>query len=136
MTAPSDEEVNQLLNQATAFVQTSTHEGFCLPVLEAMAAACPVVCTDAHGNLDYCEDGRNCLMPEADADAVAAALEQVLTDANLRDRLREAGLGTAAKYSWPRQIDALERFLGDISTPRRIAPSTDAVPTLRRAPAS
>ena len=30
-----------LLNQATAFLQTSTHEGFCLTILEAMAAGCP-----------------------------------------------------------------------------------------------
>ena len=30
--ARRDEEVNELLNQATVFVQTSTHEGFCLPV--------------------------------------------------------------------------------------------------------
>ena len=34
---PSDEEVNELFNEATVFVQTSTHEGFCLPPLEAMA---------------------------------------------------------------------------------------------------
>jgi GT2 family glycosyltransferase/glycosyltransferase involved in cell wall biosynthesis len=136
VTGPSDGDVNTLLNQATAFVQTSVHEGFCLPALEAMAAACPVVCTDAHGNLDYCEDGANCLMPEPEPHAVASALRRVLTDAGLRERLREAGLATAAEYSWPRQIDALERFLVDISTPRRVAPSSAAVPELRRAPAS
>ena len=57
-------EVNELLNQATVFLQTSTHEGFCLPVLESMATGGAVVCTDAHGNRDYCVDGVNCLMPE------------------------------------------------------------------------
>ncbi len=62
VTSPSDEEVNGLLNQATVFLQTSTHEGFCLPVLEAMATGGAVVCTDAHGNRDFCDDG-NCLMP-------------------------------------------------------------------------
>ena len=40
---PSDAEVNELLNTATVFVQTSRHEGFCLPVLEAMATGVPVV---------------------------------------------------------------------------------------------
>ena len=54
-------------NQATVFVQTSTHEGFCLPPLEAMATGGAVVCTDAHGNRDFCVDGVNCLMPGADA---------------------------------------------------------------------
>ena len=65
VTAPSDREVNKLLNQATVFLQTSTHEGFCLTVLEAMATGGAVVCTDAHGNRDFCADGENCLMPEA-----------------------------------------------------------------------
>ena len=66
--APSDAEVNELLNTATVFVQTSRHEGFCLPVLEAMATGIPVVCTDAHGNRDFCRDGENCLMPAAEPD--------------------------------------------------------------------
>ena len=35
--AHGDQDVNELLNEATVFVQTSTHEGFCLPPLEAMA---------------------------------------------------------------------------------------------------
>ena len=74
VTSPSDAEVNELLNAATVFVQTSTHEGFCLPVLESMATGGAVVCTDAHGNRDYCVDGVNCLMPEPAPGAVADAL--------------------------------------------------------------
>ncbi len=52
--APDDEQVSELFNQATVFVQTSTHEGFALPPLEAMATGAAVVCTDAHGNRDFC----------------------------------------------------------------------------------
>jgi glycosyltransferase involved in cell wall biosynthesis len=111
VTGPSDAEVNRLFNEATVFVQTSTHEGFCLPPLEAMAAGCPVVCTDAHGNLDYCIDGVNCLMPAPERHAIARALERVLNEPALRARLVEAGLQTAARYAWPGRIDALERFL-------------------------
>lgn len=132
--APSDAQVNQLLNQATAFIQTSDHEGFCLPVLEAMAAGCPVICTDAHGNRDFCRDGGNCLMPKSDPRPVTSALSRLLSDAALRERLSDAGRATAAAYGWPRRIDALERFFEQIAAPRRIEPSTDAVPVLRRAP--
>ncbi|MDQ6730416.1 MAG: glycosyltransferase [Actinomycetota bacterium] len=57
VTSPSDEEVNRLFNEATVFLQTSTHEGFCLPALESMATGGAVVCTDAHGNRDFCTDG-------------------------------------------------------------------------------
>jgi GT2 family glycosyltransferase len=132
--APSDEEVNRLFNEASMFVQTSTHEGFCLPALEAMAAGAPVVCTDAHGNRDFCSPERNCLMPEPDHRAVSDALQRLRQDPSLRDRLGRAGIETAADYTWANRIDALEAFLLDIATPRRIAASTDVVPELRRAP--
>ncbi len=132
VTAPSDREVNELLNQATVFLQTSVHEGFCLPILESMATGGTVVCTDAHGNRDFCADGENCLMPEARPAAVAAALGRSLGDSGLRSRLGEAGIATAAGYSWNDQIDALERFMHELAQPRSLPPSTDAVPGRRR----
>ena len=101
--------------RATVLVQTSVHEGFCLPPLEAMAAGCAVVCTDAHGNLDYCEDEVNCLMPEATADAVAAALRRVLSDRELRERLVRNGRETVAQYGWEARIDLLEQFLESLA---------------------
>jgi glycosyltransferase involved in cell wall biosynthesis len=110
--SPSDEEVNALFNAATVFVQTSVHEGFCLPPLEAMATGAAVVCTDAHGNRDFCHDGENCLMPDPSAGAVRDAIATLLADPDLRSRLGEAGRRTAASYAWERRIDALEDFYG------------------------
>ena len=107
---PSDEGVNRLFNEATVFVQTSRHEGFCLPALEAMAAGAAVVCTDAHGNRDFCVDGENCLIPEPTVEAVGAAITRLLADAPLRERLADAGLQTVTEYAWERRIDALEAF--------------------------
>ncbi|MCK9247482.1 MAG: glycosyltransferase [Solirubrobacteraceae bacterium] len=112
---PSDERVNVLLNRATALVQTSRHEGFCLPPLEAMAAGAAVVCTDSNGNRDFCRDGVNCLMPGRDPQDVAAALRRVLDDRELRARLVAAGRETAAEYAWPRRLDALERLYVDLA---------------------
>jgi glycosyltransferase involved in cell wall biosynthesis len=134
VTAPSDEEVNRLFNEATVFVQTSTHEGFCLPPLESMATGGAVVCTDAHGNRDFCADGQNCLMPDADREAVTGALQRALGDPALRERLGRAGIETAAECAWKLRIDALEGFLIEISTPRRIEASTTVVPELKRTP--
>jgi GT2 family glycosyltransferase len=135
VTAPSDDQVNELFNQATVFVQTSVHEGFCLPPLESMAGAGAIVCTDAHGNRDFCRDEENCLIPEADAEAVSAALGRLLADPALRQRLGAAGVTTAAEYAWDRRIDALEAFLLDVARPRKIEPSTEVVPQVQRAPA-
>ena len=121
---PGDEEVNGLFNEAAVFVQTSTHEGFCLPPLEAMATGGAVVCTDAHGNRDFCVDGENCLIPEPTVAAVSAAIAKLLADPQLRERLGAAGRATAQDYAWERRIDELEGFLRDVAAvtaPRRSA---------------
>ncbi len=115
--SPSDEGVNHLFNEATVFVQTSTHEGFCLPPLEAMATGAAVVCTDAHGNRDFCVDGENCLMPDPDQGSVSEALARVLSDPELRERLGRAGQATAAHYAWERRIEDLERFFEELARP-------------------
>ncbi len=117
VTAPSDEQVNELLNEATIFVQTSRHEGFALPPLEAMATGGAVVCTDAHGNRDFCRDGENCLMPEPTVESVAAAVQRLLGDPALRRRLGEEGIRTARDYAWELRIDALEASLLSVAPP-------------------
>jgi GT2 family glycosyltransferase len=134
VTKPSDAEVNELFNQATVFVQTSVHEGFCLPALESMASGGAVVCTDAHGNRDFCNDGENCLIPESDPAAVASAITRLLSDKPLRERLGQAGVATARDYDWTLRLDALERFLVETAKPRAIEATTDAVPQARIAP--
>jgi GT2 family glycosyltransferase/glycosyltransferase involved in cell wall biosynthesis len=131
--SPDDEQVNELFCQATVFVQTSTHEGFALPPLEAMATGAAVVCTDAHGNRDFCVDGVNCLIPEPDAGAVSAALARLLADPELRARLGEAGLATAQEYAWERRIDELEAFFQRVAGSRRMAVAGELAPAMPKA---
>jgi len=107
---PSDVELNVLYNRATVLVQTSRHEGFCLPLLEAMAAGLPVICTDADGNRDFARDEENCLLVSDDAASVAQAITRVLGDPALRERLAEGGLRTAAAYELQGQLDKVDRF--------------------------
>jgi GT2 family glycosyltransferase/glycosyltransferase involved in cell wall biosynthesis len=129
--SPDDEQVNELFCQATVFVQTSTHEGFALPPLEAMATGAAVVCTDAHGNRDFCVDGVNCLMPESRTEAVSAALARVLRDPELAARLGRAGIETAQEYAWERRIDALEGFFERVAASRQMALAGEVAPALR-----
>ncbi|GAC1387354.1 MAG: hypothetical protein NVS1B7_1560 [Candidatus Saccharimonadales bacterium] len=114
-TKPSNIEVNKLYNQATVFVQTSRHEGFCLPILEAMAAGCPVVCTDAHGNRDFCLDGKNCLIvKQDDPEDLRQALKKLFSDEKLRTRLAIEGLKTVKHYKWDSIIDTAEKFFNEV----------------------
>jgi len=116
---PDDREVASLYQRATVFVLTSRHEGFGLPILEAMACGCPVVCTDADGNMDFCRDGENCLIVSRDDErALARAVETLIRSPELRERLRLGGLETAERYDWNRAVDGLEAFLGELARAR------------------
>jgi GT2 family glycosyltransferase len=108
---PSNEEVNELYNKATIFIQTSRHEGFCLPLLEAMAAGCPVICTDAHGNRDFCFKDKNCLMVEQDdAEGLKQAIEKLMSSPALRKKLSDEALKTVKNFRWPVIMDQSEAF--------------------------
>ena len=120
--APSDAGVNELLNEATAFVQTSTHEGFCLPVLEAMAAGTPVVCTDAHGNRDVCRDEENCLVADPTVEAVPGRCAGCSTTATCgRGSSRRAGDRAGVRVGSPdRRARGLLRAGRAGALPRRL----------------
>jgi glycosyltransferase involved in cell wall biosynthesis len=119
ITKPSNEAVNNLYNQATIFVQTSRHEGFSLPILEAMAGGAPVICTDAHGNRDFCEDGKNCLIVGQDDDAaLTKAFRRLLKDKKLRDKLSASAVKTARNYRWDVIADKIEVFYKNVARQR------------------
>jgi glycosyltransferase involved in cell wall biosynthesis len=117
-TRPSDARVVELLSEATVLLQTSRHEGFCLPALEGMAAGAAVVTTDANGNRDFCRDGENCLMPDRRPEAVRDAIARLLGDPALRARLAEEGRRTAEAFAWPKRLDELERLLRALAEER------------------
>jgi GT2 family glycosyltransferase len=117
--APSDHGAAELYNQATVFVLTSIHEGFGLPILEAWACGCPVICTDADGNMDFCRDGENCIMvPRDDEKALASAIERVLGDVGLQESLRQAGFTALRDYTWSKSITDLETFFARVARDR------------------
>lgn len=86
--------------------------------LEAMAVGRPVVASARGGSGEYLEDGQNCLVsdPDAGPDALAAAVAELATDQRLRERLREAGLRTAAEHSDARFQSAIEAVLAEVTT--------------------
>ncbi len=76
--------------------------------LEAMAVGRPVVASGVGGTREYLDDGVNALVvPPADADAIANAVRRLAADPALRDRLREGGAATAARFRYVDFLDAM-----------------------------
>lgn len=86
---------------ADAFVLSSRNEGLPVVLLEAMGVGTPIVSTDAPSGPRWgLEDGRaGLLTPVGDPAALATAIQQVLADQALRERLVDAGRTRARRFS-------------------------------------
>jgi len=99
-----------LLTGARALVYPSTYEGFGLPVLEAMACGAPVLTSRSSALPEVVGEAALRVDP-ADADAVATAMEDLLTDTALREALRAKGLARVAGFDWDATAELTARAL-------------------------
>ncbi len=94
-----DDDLASLYRQAAVVALPSTHEGFGLTALEAMACAAPLVAAAA-GNLPQLTLDVAMLVPPGDPAALAEAIEAVLSEPVRAARMRHAGVDRASGYTW------------------------------------
>jgi|DewCreStandDraft_2_1066082.scaffolds.fasta_scaffold00579_28 glycosyltransferase involved in cell wall biosynthesis len=95
------EELVEAYRDCDVYVSASRIESFSLVVLEALAAGCAVVVTDAPGNRDLVRDGENGLVcAPGDARDLARQILRLLDDPDLRTRLRRAARTSARGQDW------------------------------------
>jgi len=95
----SEEALIALYNRADAFVFPSRYEGFGLPILEAMACGCPVICSNTTSLPEVAGEAALMIDPE-DPAALAEAIATVCSDYELRARLIAAGRERARAFTW------------------------------------
>jgi len=110
-------DVPQILAASDIFVLSSNWEGLPRSIIEAMMAGLPVVATRVGGVPELVEDGvTGFLVPPRDPDALAAALQKLLNDPELRRRMGEAGREKALKeFTLDRMLRETERVYNGIT---------------------
>jgi glycosyltransferase involved in cell wall biosynthesis len=108
-----------LLQAAAVLAYPSLYEGFGFPPLEAMAAGVPVVATRAGSLPEVLGDGA-LLVDAGDDDGLVEALDRVLDDPALRQRLVASGAARAASFSWERCGEGLSRLYRDAAGDRGV----------------
>lgn len=103
--------LDRLYRESTALVFPTRFEGFGLPPLEAMARGCPVIASDIPVLHEVAGDAARYVDP-TDADAIAAAIRDVLDSPSLRAAMSAAGTRRAAEFSWDRTAEATRASFG------------------------
>lgn len=97
----SDDDLVDLYRRAWVVASASAREGWGMTVTEAAACGTPAVATRIAGHLDAVVEGVTGLLVDSDAE-LGAALEQVIEDPVLRERLQHAALEHARRFTWER----------------------------------
>ena len=124
----SDGELRALYENAACFVFPSYYEGFGLPAAEAMALGCPVIAARAASIPEACGDAAHYFEPR-NAEALARALKNALTDPHWQDSARRKGIAMSMTMCWDDTARGLIKVLDEllpeqVSGARRVASAT------------
>lgn len=100
LTGPlSAEDLDAVYRAADVFAYPSLHEGFGLPVLEAMSRGVPTVASNTSSLPEVAGDAAVGVNPRSVRE-IASAIELILTDTDLAERLAARGRARAQRFSW------------------------------------
>ncbi|MEX2245377.1 MAG: glycosyltransferase family 4 protein [Dehalococcoidia bacterium] len=108
-------------NEARLLVSSSLHEGFGLPLAEAMSCGTPVIGTQIGAFREIVRHGEDgWLVPPGDSRALAEAIRMMWNDPSLRERLGEAGRRRILdRFSWRRAAEQTVAVYEEVARPRR-----------------
>lgn len=104
-TNPKQEDIPAIYQRSKVMIKLSKSEGFCLPILEAMASRSLVVTAMMGGNDDWCEHERNCLLV-SDCLAVDEIIDHL--DNEKHRWVVERAKDTAKRFNWN---ESIQKFL-------------------------
>jgi glycosyltransferase involved in cell wall biosynthesis len=95
----SEEDLPYIFNAAAAFIFPSKHEGFGIPVLQALACGIPTAVSDIPVFREIAGDAV-LYFNQNDKRAIAAAMFRIVSDEKLREELKRKGCERVKNFSW------------------------------------
>jgi glycosyltransferase involved in cell wall biosynthesis len=95
----NDRELKEIYRQAQVFVMPSLYEGFGMPVLEAMAARCPVLLSNTSSLPEVAGEAARYFTP-GDVNSLANEIHKIILEDNVRPSMAEAGSQQVLNFSW------------------------------------
>lgn len=102
----SDAELPALYRNAAMLLYPSRFEGFGLPILEAMASGCPVLCSDTSSLPEVAQDAGILIDPD-DVEDWAESIFQIATRSEIRREFVRKGLAHAQNFSWKKTAQGI-----------------------------
>ena len=99
MPGVSDGALRASYANAAFFLNTSLHEGFCLPIVEAQFCGTPVIASNRSALPEVAGDGAILVDPTS-AQSVAAAIKTLWTDPEAAQTVSRRGSANVARFSW------------------------------------
>lgn len=93
-------DVAELYKTADVFVHPSYREGLPVAIMEAMASGLPVVCSKIRGNADLIDKNSGMLFDPKNTDAFLKAIELLLNDTKMRDRIGQKNNDVVDKFGY------------------------------------
>jgi glycosyltransferase involved in cell wall biosynthesis len=118
------EDVPLIYQGCEAFVFPTLHEGFGLPVIEAMACGVPVICSHMEPLIEVAGDAALFVNP-LDSKAIANGIVSLLQSQEMRAELVAKGYRRAQEFGWENTARTTLDFVGTISGAPRCLPERE-----------
>lgn len=112
-TSIEESQLISIYQQALAMIFVSLHEGFGLPIVEAMACGVPVITSNSTSCKEIADDAAY-LVVATDIDAITKAMQKITNDEDLRNTLIQKGLERAQLFNWQNSAEKFYAILKNI----------------------
>jgi Glycosyltransferase len=111
--AANELELRSLYKHALVFVSPSLYEGFGIPILEAFSNDCPICISNSSSFPEIAQDAAIYFNPLS-FDSIISAVESVIKNKGLRNKLVEMGQKRVKDFSWERTVKETKSLYSEI----------------------